>query len=213
MVSDYERVEVKSRSYLLCIVCRRPWSSGYKVCYLVRRAGDAMPESDSKQSLCGPCYKEQFEQVYPGEPVPNVPDNYLSVEAVKGLYEELNALDAQKLGSLNMGKAAPDLLERALQAAKDSKWAETVERAYARISEQWTIDVEMSAPIPGPEDLREGILDEARRMKELATRASALLAETQQENSRLEGLLCKELGCEPEDLGARLREASLHGDT
>ena len=96
MVSSYERVSIKGRSYLVCADCRRPLLKGSMPLYWVPQAGYPTKPTGRKikQAVCGPCYIKQWTIVQPDSIPPNVDDGYLEGEGpvprgVREIKEEL----------------------------------------------------------------------------------------------------------------------------
>lgn len=148
MVMSYPRVKIADRSYLTCVVCERPLVKGYKVCYLVSTPGNTPPDPKTKQALCGPHYLEQFAQVYDGAvPGGPIPDNLLLTENVVSLERELSELAPHRLGAdlENLLLLDPAVVSRALEAAKNSHFAESVQKAYTRLKS--VPDVDNTPPI------------------------------------------------------------------
>lgn len=136
----YERVTVNGRRCMVCAECRRPLTVGYNPCYPVPEPD--MPNPDHKQSLCGPCYKVQFHRIYPKQPIPDLPENYLgdNPEPVPhGIIEAPGNYDDEYA-----------LWEAAIEASKLSNGAETVLVAYQRLSGAHPPDVTITGP--GSED-------------------------------------------------------------
>ena len=148
-ITAYDYVEVHGRSYLICAVCLQPLTKGYSPCRLVKPVGEPAPHPKTKQALCRKDYWEQWVMEYgEHEPLPDIPDNVLVIADIPSLREELLALDPMRLGNLGVLTGNTYLLERALQAAKNGDWVESVDAAYNRLSEKTKApDVEMSAPI------------------------------------------------------------------
>ncbi len=155
----YDYVEVHGRSYLTCAVCLQPLTKGYSPCRLVKPVGEPDPHPNAKQALCRKDYWEQWAVEYGNNvPLPDIPDNVLAIADIPSLREELLALDPARLGDLGVLTGNTHLLERALQAAKNSDWVESVDGAFSRLSEKAKApDVEMSAPLnniePTPAEL------------------------------------------------------------
>ena len=216
MVMPYQRVQVKGRSYLSCVVCRRPLTKGYRVCYLVGTPGNTPPNPQSKQALCGPHYIEQFVTTYGFDPEGAIPDGLLQVESVVSLQEELVVLTEFQRGS-GVGALMdldPFLLEQALTAATASEWGESVMAAYVRmqteqeldINEPITMDTDVGPLLPPTvQTLEEQIAEKQAELKIVQDRL-AKKAQIEQEALDLRKKLAEELGCDIEDVDRILRE-------
>lgn len=216
MVMPYQRVQVEGRSYLSCVVCRRPLTKGYRVCYLVGTPGNTPPNPQSKQALCGPHYIEQFVKTYGFKPEGAIPDNLLQVENVVSLQEELTALTEFQRGSGVGGlmDLDPFLLEQALMAAKSSEWGESVMSAYTRMQTEQDLDINEpitmdtdSGPLllPTVQTLEEQIAEKQAELKIVQDRlAQKELIE--HESTELRYKLAADLGCLPEDVDRVLKE-------
>ena len=144
----YEYVSVDGGTYLVCatITCRKPLIIGQAMdpLYTLPEVGE--PHPWKKQSVCGPCYKDQHLAIYPRMTVPDVKDAFLpGADPVPHDWR-----DPAEDEPVDDDFA---LWEKALVQAKGSQGAETVSQAYKRLLSKAEITVEGSerpAVFPGP---------------------------------------------------------------
>lgn len=136
--AGYEFVRIEGKRALVCATpsCRLPLQVGVAVepVFVVPEVGD--PHPYRKQAVCGPCYRAQYEMIYPGKVLPDVPDAIiLGHPAIpKDWVDET-------------GEPVDDdflLWEKAVEQARGSGGAETVNQAYKRLMSE--PDIEISAP-------------------------------------------------------------------
>ncbi len=132
----YERVLVNGRRYMVCAECRLPLTMGYDPCYPVPEPD--MPNPDHKQSVCGSCYKIQFHRIYPNQPIPDLPDNYLG-EAPEPVPHGIIEAPGDYADEYAVWEAA-------IEASKLSNGGETVLVAYQRLSGANPPDVTLTGP-------------------------------------------------------------------
>jgi hypothetical protein len=119
-----ESVMVNGANYWVCAECRYPVAMGkaFSPCYYVVQPGAPSPQSHIKQALCRDCYHAQFKRVNPGTPLPVLEDGKLTSHGpVPWGARSLSTPQEDEWG----------MWQQALDRAKASKGAETVQQAYA----------------------------------------------------------------------------------
>jgi hypothetical protein len=124
-----ESVTVNGANYWVCAKCRYPVQMGkaFCPCYYVVQPGAPSPGANPKQALCRDCYHAQFKRVNPGTPLPVLEDG------------KLTSHGPVPRGARSLSTPAEDeyaLWGQALDRARASKGAETVQQAYRILSGQ-----------------------------------------------------------------------------
>lgn len=123
-----ERVQIAGHNYLVCAECRCPMQVGHNTIYDVPIPGKGMPgPTDPDQALCDPCYRAQYQRVYPKARQPHVhgPE-----------YHPIPGLQPVPYDVADRPPHVPtdiELFEEALAIAKASNGAEKPEEVLARL--------------------------------------------------------------------------------
>ena len=123
-----ESVMVGERNYWICAECRFPVEMGkaFYPCYAVPMPGIPNPDPIRyRQALCRDCYIAQYKRVNPGAPLPLLEDG------------KLTSHGPVPWGIKSLSTPAEDEYSRwqqALDRARASKGAETVQQAYVILS-------------------------------------------------------------------------------
>ncbi len=123
---EYIRLPNGRRAHVCAtITCRKPLelARAPMPLYPVPEVGDPVPYK--KQVVCGPCYRAQFELIYPGKELPDMPDAI--IEGVDPVFKKFTEEEP-----------LPDdddyaIWELAFAQSKGSGGAETVIQAYKRL--------------------------------------------------------------------------------
>lgn len=139
-MAEAERVTVGGQTLLVCAGCRFATELGksWSPVYSVPQPGIPNPDPNDKQALCTTCYLQQFQQIYPGEPLPELPD---------GRREDLGVIPRGRVkNTVTSGAGDLGLWQAALDRAKASQGAETVPQAYAILTGS-SMEIEGGDPV------------------------------------------------------------------
>ncbi len=139
----YEYVRIEGRRAHVCATptCRLPLQvlKAHNPLFPVPEVGDPVPYK--KQAVCGPCYRAQYELVYPGKELPEIADAIIEgYGPIPKDWKEANEPVDDDYA----------IWEMALEQSRASDGAETVVQAYKRLLSEPEIIIDGPPVLPDP---------------------------------------------------------------